>query len=101
VHCYYYDCSWVHCSIDNKGCKIKIFRILFLVLLFWYSFAKEYQRNIAGGITEFGSSMGTTFLQRWITRLRIPIDEQITEVRMNYNELDSDQPGTMDENQPV
>lgn len=45
--------------------------------------------TIAGGIIGFGSSMGTTFLQRWITRPRISIDEQTTEVRMNYAQEDS------------
>jgi hypothetical protein len=46
---------------------------------------------IVVGILGFGSIIGLTFLVRWIARPRISINENTTEVEMNYKQLDSDQ----------
>jgi hypothetical protein len=46
---------------------------------------------IVGGILGFGSGIGSTFLIRWIAHPRISINENATEVEMNYKQLDSDQ----------
>jgi hypothetical protein len=54
---------------------------------------------IVGVILGFGSSIGSTFLIRWIARPKISINENTTEVKMNYKELDSDQVATMEEDE--
>jgi hypothetical protein len=56
--------------------------------------------TIIGGIIGFGSSIGSTFLQRWIRRPKISINENTTEVKMNYKELDSDQVAIMEDEEP-
>ncbi|HEU4824379.1 MAG TPA: hypothetical protein VFS97_13225 [Nitrososphaeraceae archaeon] len=53
--------------------------------------------TIVGGIIGFGSSMGVLFIQRWIIRPVISIDENSTEVGMNYRETDPGQVLTIDE----
>ena len=45
------------------------------------------QGIIIGGILGFGSSIGLTFLIHWISRPRISIKENATEVKMNYKQL--------------
>jgi hypothetical protein len=50
---------------------------------------------IVFGILGFGSSIGLTFLIRWIARPRISINENTTEVEMNYKQLGSDQVAIM------
>jgi hypothetical protein len=47
--------------------------------------------TIVGGIIGFGSSIGVLLIQRWITRPVISIDENSTEVGMNYRETDPGQ----------
>ena len=46
---------------------------------------------IVSGILGFGSSIGSTFLIHWIARPRISINENATEIEMDYKQLDSDQ----------
>jgi len=53
------------------------------------------QGIIIGGILGFGSSIGLTFLIHWISRPRISIKENATEVKMNYKQLYSDQVATL------
>jgi hypothetical protein len=53
------------------------------------------QGIIIGGILGFGFSLGLTFLIHWISRPRISIKENATEVKMNYKQLYSDQVATI------
>jgi hypothetical protein len=50
---------------------------------------------IVSAILRFGSSIGLTFSISWIARPRISINENATEVEINYRQLDSDQVVTM------
>jgi hypothetical protein len=55
------------------------------------------QGLIVGSVLGVGSSIASTFAISWIRRTRISINENTTEVEMNYKQLDSDQVAIMED----